>query len=108
MNYKEAISLIDDYVNDDGPCLVVCHEAAEAMTVLDTKVKELEADLLTAGEIIIDLTNASEAFNEAIQFALDDDEPRTFLSYWNEGEWDVLRRDWPEFTIHKSLNEEIK
>ena len=75
---------------------------------LQDKVTELEADLLTAGEIIIDLTNASEAFNEAIQFALETDEPKTFLSYWNEGEWDVLRRDWPEFTIHKSLNEEIK
>jgi hypothetical protein len=71
-------------------------------------VTELEADLLTAGEIIIELTNASEAFNEAIQFALETDEPKTFLSYWNVGEWDVLRRDWPEFTIHKSLNEEIK
>ncbi len=75
---------------------------------LQDKVTELEADLLTAGEIIIDLTNASEAFNEAIQFALETDKPKTFLSYWNEGEWAVLRRYWSEFTIHKSLNEELK
>lgn len=32
----------------------------------------------------------------AIQFALEDDEGLLFLRYWNEGEFDVLRREWPE------------
>lgn len=31
----------------------------------------------------------------AIQFALDDDDGIEFLRYWNEGEFDVLRRNWP-------------
>ena len=54
-------------------------------------------------ELEAQLSSTSEAFNEAIQFALKTDEPRTFLNYWDHGEWDVLRRDWPEFAIHKSL-----
>lgn len=32
----------------------------------------------------------------AIQFALGDDDGWDFLRYWNEGEFDVLRRNWPE------------
>lgn len=32
----------------------------------------------------------------AIQFALEDDDGLDFLSYWNAGEFDVIRRNWPE------------
>lgn len=32
----------------------------------------------------------------AIQFALEDDDGIDFLRYWNEGDFDVLRRNWPE------------
>lgn len=32
----------------------------------------------------------------AIQFALETDEGLTFLRLWNEGEFDVLRKEWPQ------------
>src|SRR5690606_30525585 len=32
----------------------------------------------------------------AIQFALSNPEGMEFLRLWNEGEFDILRRDWPE------------
>lgn len=39
-----------------------------------------------------------EAAVAAIQFALelDADECKMFLSYWNEGEFDILREEWEE------------
>jgi hypothetical protein len=32
----------------------------------------------------------------AIQFALHDDEGMQFLHLWNEGDFDVIRREWPD------------
>ena len=32
----------------------------------------------------------------AIAFALEDDDGIEFLRYWNEGEFDILRRNWPD------------
>lgn len=32
----------------------------------------------------------------AIQFALETDDGLTFLRYWNEGEFETIRREWPE------------
>lgn len=32
----------------------------------------------------------------AIAFALDNDEGLEFLRFWNEGEFDVIRKEWPE------------
>ncbi len=32
----------------------------------------------------------------AIQFALQTDEGMVFLHYWNQGEFDVIRSEWPE------------
>ena len=65
----------------------------KATQEFSSKIAELEKEL----------SNTSEAFNEAIAFAISDDEPRTFLKLWNEGEWDVLNKEWPQFVIHKSL-----
>lgn len=41
-------------------------------------------------------TNSAVA---AIQFALKDPEGMTFLRLWNEGEFDTLRREWPDAPI---------
>lgn len=38
----------------------------------------------------------SDAAVAAIQFALDDDEGIQFLRLWNQGDFDVLRSEWPE------------
>lgn len=38
----------------------------------------------------------SDAAVAAIQFALDDDEGMHFLRLWNQGDFDVLRSEWPE------------
>ena len=35
----------------------------------------------------------------AIQFALTDPEGMTFLRLWNEGDFDTLRREWPDAPI---------
>ncbi len=32
----------------------------------------------------------------AIQFALETDDGLTFLRCWNEGNFDAIRREWPE------------
>lgn len=40
------------------------------------------------------LTN--DAAVAAIQFALADDDGMQFLRLWNEGEFDVIRSEWPE------------
>lgn len=39
------------------------------------------------------MANAAVA---AIQFALKTDEGLEFLRYWNYGEFDVIRREWPD------------
>lgn len=38
-------------------------------------------------------------FNAAINFAIETDEPREFLRRWREGDWDCLRKEWPEFEL---------
>jgi hypothetical protein len=38
----------------------------------------------------------SEAAVAAIQFALDDDDGMQFLRLWNGGDFDDIRREWPE------------
>jgi len=38
----------------------------------------------------------SDAAVAAIQFALDNDEGMEFLRLWNQGDFDVLRSNWPE------------
>lgn len=39
---------------------------------------------------------ANDAAVAAIQFALDDDDGMQFLRLWNAGDFDVIRREWPE------------
>ncbi|MNW14225.1 hypothetical protein D3C71_2123940 [compost metagenome] len=39
---------------------------------------------------------ANDAAVAAIQFALDDADGMQFLRLWNEGDFDVIRREWPE------------
>ncbi len=41
----------------------------------------------------IPMANAAVA---AIQFALETDDGLSFLRLWNEGEFDVLRKEWPD------------
>jgi hypothetical protein len=38
-------------------------------------------------------TNAAVA---AIEFALNDDEPMEFLRLWHQGDFDVIREEWPD------------
>lgn len=38
-------------------------------------------------------------FNDAINFAITDDEPRAFLMAWREGDWETLRNEWPDFKL---------
>lgn len=38
----------------------------------------------------------NDAAVAAIQFALNDDDGMQFLRYWNQGDFDVLRSEWPD------------
>lgn len=42
------------------------------------------------------MTIMADAAVAAIQFALDTDDGLNFLRLWNEGEFDVLRKEWPD------------
>lgn len=46
-----------------------------------------------------------EIFTEAMQFAIDDDEPATFLRLWLEGDWDSLEHEWPGYSIPHELRQ---
>ncbi|REC93370.1 hypothetical protein [Kushneria indalinina] len=44
-----------------------------------------------------------QIFSEAIQFAINDDEPSTFLRLWLEGDWLALEREWPNYVVPEEL-----
>lgn len=68
-------------------------------------VQQLQADLrgieATMQAILApDVASAVDAFNAAINYALDDcgrDEAVTFLGIWREGGWEELREGFPDF-----------
>ena len=49
----------------------------------------------TVSSVNSDLPLANDAAVAAIRFALDDDGMQ-FLQLWNQGDFDVIRREWPE------------
>ncbi|MCS2611034.1 hypothetical protein [Halomonas dongshanensis] len=46
-----------------------------------------------------------QIFTEAMQFAIDDNEPATFLRLWLAGDWDSLTREWPSYPIPCELKQ---
>lgn len=34
-----------------------------------------------------------------IEFAIHDDEPAAFLKCWQEGDWETIRNEWPDFKL---------
>jgi hypothetical protein len=44
---------------------------------------------------------STASFNAAINFAIDDVGPEglTFLRLWREGDWDAIRKEFPEFGL---------
>jgi hypothetical protein len=38
-----------------------------------------------------------------MQFAINDDEPATFLRLWLEGDWESLQREWPSYRVPEEL-----
>lgn len=44
-----------------------------------------------------------QIFIDAMQFAIDDDEPATFLRLWLEGDWESLQREWPSYRVPEEL-----
>jgi hypothetical protein len=45
-------------------------------------------------------------FNEAIDFAIATDEPQAFLKAWREGDWPLLKKEWPEFKLPSIAGDE--
>jgi hypothetical protein len=121
--YKDDLDLFPGATESAGVCIgdhvaeTMAVQAADRIRHLDSR---LQIDTLNPNrrehivqqaakivELEAELGNSSEAFCEAIEFAINTDEPRIFLQNWNEGEWGVLNNVWPEFKIHKSLTDEV-
>jgi hypothetical protein len=47
-------------------------------------------------DVLKKVDQAPDASTAAIAFALETDEGMTFLRCWNEGDFDAIRREWPE------------
>jgi len=45
------------------------------------------------------MSNNQNAAVAAIQFALETDDGLTFLRCWNQGDFDVIHREWPEAPV---------
>lgn len=63
------------------------------------QARHAAAELVSAHEAEIGLDGNEEAVDAAvaaIQFALDDEQGMLFLRYWNQGDFDVIRREWPD------------
>jgi len=50
-------------------------------------------------ELIKDTDQVRRDYNDAISFALQDEDGILFLSTWNEGDWESLRKEWPDFKL---------
>ncbi len=61
----------------------------------DSGVSRVRAITRTAGEILA-LTLKPHPAVEAINFAVTTTEGIEFLRAWQHGDWEVIRRDWPE------------
>ena len=61
--------------------------------VIDRGIKAFETEPCFTDDVF---PLANDAAVAAIQFALDDDEGMQFLRLWNGGDFDVIRREWPE------------
>ncbi|WP_432780698.1 hypothetical protein QZH44_30035 (plasmid) [Pseudomonas corrugata] len=59
------------------------------------QARHAAAELVSAQEGDADLQGADAAV-AAIQFALEDNDGMQFLRLWNEGDFDVIRLEWPE------------
>ncbi|MDZ5605328.1 hypothetical protein SJI00_21365 [Pseudomonas sp. RP23018S] len=57
------------------------------------RMAEALSELLQASFATEVVTDAAVA---AIQFALEDDDGMQFLRLWNQGDFDVIRSEWPE------------
>ncbi|AJY53312.1 hypothetical protein KO116_P200205 (plasmid) [Halomonas sp. KO116] len=84
-----------------------CEEVSEL--VLNLPYRGLEKDGERIGKLLGIRSNAQEALKSentayednrasvaAIQFALEAEEGLAFLRYWNQGDFDVIRKEWPE------------
>lgn len=40
----------------------------------------------------------AESLKEAIEFTLECEDPLLFLKCWNEGDFEAVKRNWPEFS----------
>ena len=69
-----------------------CNECSETVRVVDA---DAAAIALAQQPAAVDGACAAAA----IRFALTDPEGMTFLRLWNEGDFDTLRREWPDAPI---------
>ena len=65
--------------------------------------QEYLQDLLELWRESYELNNEADQmqqdFNDAIDFAIDDDDPKAFLRCWREGDWEALSEEWPDFKL---------
>ncbi|WP_116893407.1 hypothetical protein [Pseudomonas syringae] len=68
--------------------------AIASLSPVEQALKAAELLLMESPTDVFPLAN--NAAVAAIQFALDDDEGMQFLRLWNQGDFDVIHRQWPE------------
>lgn len=72
---------------------------AVAITIPETSTRaSVEAQIASLEDLMhrIDHEPFDDASSATIAFVLETEEPLTFLRLWNEGEFETLRREWPE------------
>lgn len=89
--------------NCDGePYDAMCH-AADYVDILEKRVRELELKNEELSQLAVEEHTRAHKYEHAglaINFFLDmrgEADAESFLRSWNEGAWDELDRDWPEW-----------
>jgi len=67
-------------------------------------IEDLGAFAIYQRDVIRDLKKERDEFRKsqehimyAISFAMEQDQPFYFWEEWNQGEWEMVKKEWPEF-----------
>lgn len=79
--------------NPDAEIFKLIDQVRVSRREVEKPVSKMNYSLVENADCVVLANDAAVA---AIQFALDDDDGMQFLRLWNEGEFDVIRDEWPD------------
>mgnify|MGYP000091146020 CR=1 FL=1 len=53
-------------------------------------------------ETLPDVYDPTDYLVSVIEYAQQTDDPKTFLHHWINGDWDVLKKEWPDFKLQEA------